>query len=880
MLTTDQLEEAVLSLLCFSNEQAAMIGLRITDANIFSNKTNAAIAKAALAYIERYQSPPGAQLEILLENQIRRGGEEGKLVAQTLGLLTKRASQYATEFVIEELDHFIDTQKFQASLERALELSAQGDLTAAKEAAYQQISIQSTGSPGIWLNNPAQALSFLNQREENEFFSSSVDVLDRRGIRPERKTFFLVIAPAKRGKCIAETELVILPNGNRVTIKEAVENKISSVLSFSEKQKSFVEMPVTEFWKNGKKKCYKVTTAIGREITISEEQPLLTEFGWKQVKDLQSNIDRITLASSLSNLGKKEIPHEHVRLLAYLLAEGCLVNPACYTFTNEDFDIQKDFEHCVNFLGDSISFPKNSKSPWDSGFCYIVNNKENKFKHDKRNVTKLISDAGLAGKKSNVKRIPSVVFELTDGLIAEFLSVFFSCDGSIYSHETNNPIIDVNLASEGLIEDISYLLTRLGIISRVKKYTAEFNGKFLPGYAECSISGRMQVMKFIDKIGFVIKKKIARSKTVLKRLGSNKVVTYSRNQTVTYRDKEREVSYIRNGKRIVYKSPKRNTICKAGNFSYTTKQRFPNGCKKISDTAFFDTIKKIEYVGELETYDLSINEVHNFLVNCIVTHNSWMLTNIGKGGIQHHHKVLHITLEMSEEKTARRYIQSIFSLTKDEAQLVKVPLFLRDATSNTYSIDFRDLTRQGIPQKRREIAQQLISMNPQLLIKEFPTGSLSLQHLGLYLDSLERIHWKPDLLIVDYADLMKIASEDLRVQTGQLYKGLRGLAVSRELALASASQGNRDSEEAKLVTSKHVAEDWSKIGTVDNAVTYNQTPEERKMNLARLFVSAARDDEDRFLVLVSQAYAIGQFCIDSVLMTSDLANSISQATAS
>lgn len=69
-----------------------------------------------------------------------------------------------------------------------------------------------------------------------------------------------------------------------------------------------------------------------------------------------------------------------------------------------------------------------------------------------------------------------------------------------------------------------------------------------------------------------------------------------------------------------------------------------------------------------------------------------------------------------------------------------------------------------------------------------------------------------------------------------------------------------------MVLDTHAAEDFSKIGTADCAITYSQTAAERQLGLARLFVSNARTDEDKFTILIAQAYATGQFCLDSLRM--------------
>lgn len=264
-----------------------------------------------------------------------------------------------------------------------------------------------------------------------------------------------------------------------------------------------------------------------------------------------------------------------------------------------------------------------------------------------------------------------------------------------------------------------------------------------------------------------------------------------------------------------------------------------------------------------------------FIIAAAKKGKSWFLINVGRGGLQHHKKVLHITLEISEEKTARRYIQSIFALTKSEAEQIKVPFFTHD--ENSLTIQFKELQREGIFNKRKEIQTKLKQWCscPDWIIKEFPTASLSTEQLELYLDSLEKQKgFKPDLVIIDYADLMQIDASSLRIDTGRLYRELRGIAVRRNFALVSASQGNRESEDAKVVRSTNVAEDWSKIGTADGVLTYSQTEDEYKLRLARLFVAATREEQGRYMVLITQAYPIGQFALDSTIMTPSLLEEI------
>ena len=255
---------------------------------------------------------------------------------------------------------------------------------------------------------------------------------------------------------------------------------------------------------------------------------------------------------------------------------------------------------------------------------------------------------------------------------------------------------------------------------------------------------------------------------------------------------------------------------------------------------------------------------------------TWDLINKGKAGLQHHKRVLHITLELDEEKTAARYIQSMFGLTRDEAAQIRITQFLKDS-NGVVSLQFADLHRESIIAKQIELRERLGGWCscPRWHVKQFPTSTLSTEQLSLFLDGLERKEkFRPDLVILDYADLMRIDSKNLRIDTGRLYRELRGLSIIKNFALVTASQGNRESEDAKVVDRTNMAEDWSKAGTADTVITYSQTKEEKALGLARLFVDKARDATDGFMCLISQAYPIGQFCLDAVPMTADLSNQL------
>lgn len=257
---------------------------------------------------------------------------------------------------------------------------------------------------------------------------------------------------------------------------------------------------------------------------------------------------------------------------------------------------------------------------------------------------------------------------------------------------------------------------------------------------------------------------------------------------------------------------------------------------------------------------------------------SWGLIHIGKRSVLFRKKVLHITLEMGEGNTLLRYVQSMFSISKRESAIKSTRMIL-DKKGNYDGLKFIEYDRPSLKDDniKKYISKKIGIFKDRfdLIIKQFPTGQLTLKGLESYLDLLERnYNFTPDVLIVDYVDLMKIDSRDLRIDTGIVFRNLRGLGVSRNFAVVTASQTNRTGEDAKVISLKHMGEDYSKAATSDIVIAYCQTPFEKQLGLARLFEAKVRDEEDGGTILISQNYRTGQFCLDSTYMLNDYWNDL------
>lgn len=254
---------------------------------------------------------------------------------------------------------------------------------------------------------------------------------------------------------------------------------------------------------------------------------------------------------------------------------------------------------------------------------------------------------------------------------------------------------------------------------------------------------------------------------------------------------------------------------------------------------------------------------------------SWFATHCAKRAIMQRWSTVVVTLEMSEKRYGARMLQTFFSLTRRTATAMLPRLVLDKKTGSLLDITKEEVERLALtnPDDRVKISAKVrrgFAGRAKLRIKEFPTHDLDMAGLKAYLDGLERFEkLTPDLLIIDYPDLMSLDAKNLRVEIGSLIAKLRGLGVARNMAVVVMSQGNRESETATLVTGSMAAEDISKLATADTVFTYSQTQAEYKLGLARLFVEKARNEEAKMQILMTQSYAVGQFCLDSIVLESD-----------
>jgi len=236
---------------------------------------------------------------------------------------------------------------------------------------------------------------------------------------------------------------------------------------------------------------------------------------------------------------------------------------------------------------------------------------------------------------------------------------------------------------------------------------------------------------------------------------------------------------------------------------YTKERKIPTGIEKLDDNLEGGIgIKELTVILGLPKAGKSISLL-NFAASAILTAC----------------KVFFATLEFSARKTLRRF----------DARFSGIPY--RDIPFS------QDLLKERLKAVRQEYQGSLI-------IKEFPPRTMTPSMLEAQLDVLEqRYDFVPDMVIVDYADIMKaeVSNKVRRFEYADIYENLRRIAVQRDCAIATASQSNRLGLGKKVLTIQEFSEDFSKAFTADVILSICATKVETERNLMRYYIAATRE---------------------------------------
>ena len=157
-----------------------------------------------------------------------------------------------------------------------------------------------------------------------------------------------------------------------------------------------------------------------------------------------------------------------------------------------------------------------------------------------------------------------------------------------------------------------------------------------------------------------------------------------------------------------------------------------------------------------------------------------------------------------------------------------------------------DVPLQDHRDRQKEIITKVKDLEGTLIIKEYPTKSASVQTLKNHIEKLRKRGIEPDMVLVDYADLLRPvrSSSEKRHELEETYEGLRGLAQTYEFPIWTASQTNRGGLNAEVITMEAISEAFNKCFVADFIFSLSRTVQDKQSNKGRLFIAKNRNGPD------------------------------------
>jgi hypothetical protein len=847
-------------------------------------------------YFERVQSEgvPKAEAEYI------------ERVLETVSAEYGRDELFNADYLYDRTVKYLRQREQKTYLDEVMVASERGDDEAVERAlrSFRPTSFETTR--GLDVNSPQgfEAIERAFGTVRKPVVEYPGDLGDMLNSELSRASLVAFLAPEKRGKCLPGDQRVLLSNGDVLPIRDVIRDERRDVIAYDETIGQFVPSTITDFYVNGVKDVWSVTTRTGRKVKVTKNHPFLTPDGWVELQDLE--IGRyIAVPKEIPVFGSETLPDEKIRLLAYFIAEGCLGNEMRerVQFTTADEDIRRDFDRCVSAMG--------CRTVWKGINCGVYNAEAVRGLHRHNHVRNFLFENGLMNKRSYDKLVPPIVFRLNSAEISLFLSVLYTCDGWV---DGSGKGVGFSVANERLARQVQELLSRFGIVSRVHFKENICKGAWTVAVRDCE-----NITRFRNRVGCLFGKgeKLCRvtsdSPTVLRSFLDKFPSEVARR---FYDDVEREFGVF--GVRRDRHDPRWRAFVKCFTKAPAIRQQLDKGLPimrqsftEVSDTVagvkylnsqiLWDEILSIDFVGSEETFDLTVANQHNFVAENVLVHNTWWLLDIVVRAIRQQRNVAFFQGgDMTQDQQLRRFGVHLAGWSDDPKACVEHWYAVGDCVKNQFDACDRSdrncdhgihegqleefykdrgsfeclstLTEKArdFPDYRPCESGTCAVRRPTVWLmhvdaREVLTGKIARRHaehffrrhrrrfkLATYsrntlttaemdscLDEWERVDdFVPDVIVVDYPDIMSSDVKEFRHKQDDIWGGLRRVSQERHALLVTVTQADAASYKQGKLSVGNFTEDKRKNAHVTAMFALNQSPDGREKALGVIRVGA------------------------------------------
>ena len=306
-----------------------------------------------------------------------------------------------------------------------------------------------------------------------------------------------MLSDLRESGCLpAETRILRADTGAEVTIGELFESGERDVPVWSlDDNLRYVRRHLTHAFATGRKQVFHLTTASGKTVRATANHPFLTYDGFRPLGELAPG-DRIAVPRHVPAPDRMNVwEDDKVVLLAHLIGDGSFVKrqPLRYASIDEA-NLRAVSTAALHFGVVAV------RDDYAAARCPTLRLRAPfPLTHGKRNpIAAWLDELGLFGLRSHEKFVPEPVFALPKKQIALFLRHLWATDGSVTVNKgARGGRVYYASTSRQLVDDVSLLLLRFGISSRLRRVR---KAGYRDGWT-LDISGCDDQRRFLGEIG-------------------------------------------------------------------------------------------------------------------------------------------------------------------------------------------------------------------------------------------------------------------------------------------------------------------------------------------------------------------------------------------
>ncbi len=251
---------------------------------------------------------------------------------------------------------------------------------------------------------------------------------------------------------------------------------------------------------------------------------------------------------------------------------------------------------------------------------------------------------------------------------------------------------------------------------------------------------------------------------------------------------------------------------------------------------------------------------------------SWALIDGARSALLQGKNIVYYSIEMTTTNIMKRLGMAISGMKREHTNDFDEDIIV--TYSDGKMVNFKDREVLNTDSEAYKHTRSFYKKRRgKIIVKEGIENRWTVGSIHSHLNQLEISGFVPDIIFIDYADLLtsdRKFKEKIH-EIDDVFVNLRGLSKERNIAVVSATQGTRDAIDARRVGLRQTSGSIGKAKIADVVITLNQTEDERRNRVMRLFGAKVREGTKYWWVHLTQVLEIGAFCVDDEeLITEDL----------